>query len=653
MKPSPNPVAPLRFLYVEDSEADYELALRSLRKGGLTVEGNRVESPEAFTAALAHGDYDIILTDYNLRGWTGLDVLRIIAKEHGAVHLPVILISGAIGEEKAVECLRAGADDLLLKDSLARLPLAVRRALDERSNREAAHASQQWIEENEERFRLVVEATNDIIWDWDVVSDKAWISPKLKNVMGYEPSVAAHGADWWWAHVHPADREAARRKFELALHGSQDISTNEYRFQRANGEYAAVQIWCKIVRDATGAPQRVVGAVMDVTEQKLLENRLRQAAKMDAIGQLAGGIAHDFNNILGVIMGNLELIELRSQNPPVVQERLASIKIASHRAAELTKQLLNFSRQQVTDQRLLSINDSIREALRFIDRTIEENIRIAPRLDTSVGAVMADPGQIQQVILNLVLNARDAMPQGGEITIETFPAAIDQGQPTHGAVMPAGNYVVIAVSDNGVGMDEATKQHIFEPFFTTKGSNQGTGLGLASVYGIVKQSNGFIWVYSELGKGTTFKVYLPATTQAPALAANPLSATLATGNETILVVEDQAELLDVMVEVLSDCGYKVIQASDYSTAMASLPADLDSINLLITDVVMPGDKIGAQLAMELIEKCPKLKVIFISGYTSDSKNIRQLMGRGAAFLPKPFTPSQLTSKVRQVLDASH
>jgi len=394
-----------------------------------------------------------------------------------------------------------------------------------------------------------------------------------------------------------------------------------------------------VERELEGAARR--------KEHRLVERQLHQMEKFQSLGKLAGGIAHDFNNLLGVIIGYCELLVGSGDLGDVSRERVTEIKKAGDRAATLTRQLLAFSRKQVLEPRVLDLNALVSDMSRMFQRVIGEDIRLATIAASGLGRVLADPGQIEQVLMNLVVNARDAMPQGGKLTIETGNADLDQSYAgAHISVKP-GSYVMLAVSDTGAGMNAVTQKQIFEPFFTTK--EKGTGLGLATVYGIIKQSGGNIWVYSELGMGTTFKVYLPRVNRSESTAHEQVSATVSGGKETILLVEDAASLRTVTAAFLRGGGYHVLEAGGGTEAIAVLEKHKEPIHMLLTDVVMPGMS-GVELAHQLQSRPPGLKVLFISGYTDDALVHHGVLEAGIFILSKPFSRDALLSKVRTVLD---
>jgi two-component system cell cycle sensor histidine kinase/response regulator CckA len=416
-----------------------------------------------------------------------------------------------------------------------------------------------------------------------------------------------------------------------------------------------------LLKDRLG---RLGQAVKNALEQKRLrdeqrqaqksleesERRLRLAQKMEAIGQLAGGVAHDFNNLLTIIMGYGEIMlsTLRSDDP--ARELINEIRKAGDRAASLTRQLLAFSRQQVLEPRVLDLNTIVSDTEKMLRRLIGEDISLTTIMDPALERVKVDPGQMEQIILNLAVNARDAMPQGGKLTIETGNVRLDESYAqAHPEVKP-GRYVLLAVSDTGCGMDEATKAHIFEPFFTTKGPGKGTGLGLATVYGIVKQSGGFIYVYSELGRGTTFKIYLPLVKETASRGKSVAGLRKsASGTETLLLVEDEDAVRALTRHALKMCGYTVLEAGHSDEAIRICKHHEGVIHLLVSDVVMPQMG-GRQLAERLLAMRPKMRVLYLSGYTDDAVVRHGILQAEVAFLQKPFTINALANKVREVLD---
>jgi two-component system cell cycle sensor histidine kinase/response regulator CckA len=405
------------------------------------------------------------------------------------------------------------------------------------------------------------------------------------------------------------------------------------------------------ILDGSGAITHFVAIKTDITERLQLEAQFRQAQKMDSVGQLASGIAHDFNNLLTVINGTSELLLAQVRPDDPVHADVQEIHRAGERASTLTRQLLAFSRQQILEPRVMNFNEAVAGMESLLRRLLGEDIDLVVVPTPGVGNVKADPGQIEQVMTNLAVNARDAMPQGGQLTIETQNVTITEADARrHGVAMAPGPYVRLAVRDSGVGMDEATRAHIFEPFFTTKGPGKGTGLGLSTVYGIVKQSHGFIWVESEVGQGTSFKIYLPRVTEAAGTDRPAKTAVSSSGTETILLVEDNAGLRKLVTRFLAPAGYTVLGAANGEDALRLLERHDAPVHLLLSDVVMPGMS-GRQLAERLAPIRPGMKVLYMSGYTSDTIVRHGVLDAQVPFLNKPFTAAALLRKVREVLDS--
>ena len=444
----------------------------------------------------------------------------------------------------------------------------------------------------------------------------------------------------------PAERERVVQQIRGG--SAQDVDTVIH-----TKEGRARNVLIALERIDIGGTECLLGLIHDVTEPRLLEQQLRQAQKMEAVGRLAGGVAHDFNNLLTVITSYSDLLleELPSEDPK--REDLEQIRKAAEGAAGLTRQLLAFSRQQVLQPRILDLNGVVENTEKLLDRVIGEDIQLATVLAPDLGLVNGDPGQLEQILMNLVVNSRDAMPQGGRLTIETANLNADDAFVRNHPLARPGRYAMLAVTDTGVGMDEETKVHIFEPFFTTKEQGKGTGLGLATVYGIVKQSGGFVWVYSEPGHGTSIKVYLPCAeggAKASAAQGTVTDSGMPRGSETVLIVEDAPAVRAVMRHVLTRQGYTVLEAPDGGEALRLAAEHTGPIQLLLTDLVMPVLG-GRQLTEQLTELRPDTKVLYTSGYTDDAVVRHGLLETGVAFLQKPFAPEVLARKVREVLNA--
>ncbi|HEU0109111.1 MAG TPA: ATP-binding protein, partial [Vicinamibacteria bacterium] len=441
-----------------------------------------------------------------------------------------------------------------------------------------------------------------------------------------------------------------RASFLEGLRRDGKIESLDVELRRADGTPISVIENVVGTFDERGQLAEIKGYILDNTERKKVEDQLRQAQRIDAIGRLAGGVAHDFNNLLGVITGYNEL--LRRHLPPgdASSKYAFEINKAAERAAALTRQLLAFSRKQILQPQVLDLNTVVRDMEKLLHRLIGEDIEFATRTEPTLRTVKADPGQIEQVIMNLAVNARDAMPQGGKLTMETGNVILDAEYVRHHTGAREGQHVMLAVSDTGHGMDAETQARIFEPFFTTKEKGKGTGLGLATVYGIVKQSGGSIWVYSEPGHGATFKVYLPAVDQpVQAQGSEVVESAAPRGSETVLVVEDEETLREIVREALQASGYNVLEARHGAEALRICESHATPIHLVITDIVMPGFG-GRDLGERIRSSRPEIRMLYMSGYTDDTVVRHGVLTAEVAFLQKPFTLDALGRKVRAVLD---
>jgi PAS domain S-box-containing protein len=491
----------------------------------------------------------------------------------------------------------------------------------------------------------IAENSADGIVTTDVRGDITYVSPGMEEILGYrrDEILGRAAADFYRSGIAEADAIMHR------LRGEGRMRNYETALRARDGRWVEVNASLSLLRDAGGAIVGTLGIISDVTDRKKLEQDLLQSQKMEAVGRLAGGIAHDFNNLLTVITGRSELLLERLPPDEPLRRDIELFQKTADRAAGLTRQLLAFSRRQVLQPRVLDLSEVVTGLSGILRRLIGEHVDLVIALDPALGHVRADPGQLEQVIVNLVLNARDAMPLGGRLTIETARVDIDAASPEVPGVSP-GSYVTLAVTDTGIGMDQETRQRAFEPFFTTKEPGKGTGLGLATVYGIVEQSEGKISVASEPGQGTTFRIYLPrvehAVETAPLVAASPESPR---GGGTILLVEDEDPVRDLVLEILEGEGYTVLAARDPGAALLVAERHRGPIHLLLTDVVMPHMS-GRRLAEQLAPLRPEMKVVYISGYADEAIGDHGVVEEGTAFIPKPFTPDGLIAKIRGVLD---
>lgn len=889
---------PLRLLMVEDTPADAELMLASLKRAGYALSFDIVASPAPFQERLQHAEYDLVIADHDLGSWRGLDVLEAL-KESGK-GIPFIVVTGTLGDEAAVEYIKRGAADYVLKNRLNLLPLAVGQTLREKTHRdekarlhekirtakreweltfdsvpdavlifddqcrvrranraateifempfskllgrtcyEVLHGvgqappncphqqllttqrndfeeprlgktfdvtitplrntngtflgcihvlrdisdrqrTEQALRRSEEQLRLLLDSTAEAIYGLDCEGNCTFCNPACLRLLGYRDPQDLLGSnmhnlmhhtradgtrylekdcqiyiafregkgthvvdEMLWRHdgtSFPAEywsypiqkggklvgavvtfldvserksAEAARRESEekyrefienatygifrsnpggafldvnpalvsmlgygskeelLTLNLDRDIYENPtdrisavrtYQFNgRANGievnwkrrdrKSIIVRLCGRALRDQEGQIKYFEVIAEDITEKRTLEEQFRQAQKMEAIGRLAGGVSHDFNNLLGVIIGYSDLLLPTLPAGDLSRHRIEEIKKAGQRAASLTRQLLAFSRKQVLTPKVLDLNAVVGETSKMLLRLLGEDIELITRLSPALDYVKVDPTQIEQVIMNLAINSRDAMPQGGKLVIETANTELDQryGQQRHIEVRP-GNYVLLTVSDTGIGMDEKTQARIFEPFFTTKEMGKGTGLGLATVYGIIKQSGGYIWVYSEVGKGTTFKVYMPRVKET-LKEVHEAPVPLPPGSGTILLVEDEDSLRELNHRLLESMGYTVMEAASGADAIRIAGRCRDPIQLLVTDVVMPGMN-GRELAELLVGEHSQMKVLYVSGHPNDVIAHYATLSPGVAFLQKPFTRDAFAKKIKEVLGAS-
>ncbi|MFZ5453436.1 MAG: PAS domain S-box protein [Thermodesulfobacteriota bacterium] len=514
------------------------------------------------------------------------------------------------------------------------------------------------LRESEEKYRLLVNNIPALVFkgyaDWTV----DFFDSKIEELTGFPKEDFDSRSLKWSDLILPEDLPGTQGVVSAALKGNKSYE-REYRILSKDGKTLWIHEISQIICDASGSFAYISGVFYNISRSKeteealrLSEEQLLQAQKMEAVGRLAGGVAHDFNNLLTGIIGYSELLLRRLEEQDPLRTSVEEIYKAGERASSLIRQLLAFSRKQILQPKRLNLNSVIRDMENLLQRLIGEDIYLVTDLEAGLGMVEADPSQIEQVIINLVVNARDAMPLGGKLTIETANVDLDDSYAHRDVNFQGGPYVMLAVSDNGVGMDEETQAHIFEPFFTTKTGSKGTGLGLSTVYGIVKQSGGYIWVYSEPKWGTTFKIYLPLTTSALELEKNqPEAAAPPRGWENILLVEDEGVVRQMVFDALKDNGYQVYQAENAEEALTFCDQFPGRIHLLLTDVVMPGMS-GRQLAERLVLRYQDLKVLYISGYGENAISHHGVLDPGIAFLAKPFSPSTLVHRVRKVLDMS-
>ncbi|MBZ5513137.1 MAG: PAS domain S-box protein [Acidobacteriia bacterium] len=758
----------LQFLVVEDDEDDFLHIRQLLKKSSGEADVERASTADAAMRMANDHPPDLCIVDYRLGDKDGLEVLRELKNRDAAA--PVIFLTGQGDEEVAVQAMKAGATDYLLKSKLnaQSLAAAVRYALTLSKEHEAVRVARRALYASEQRFRALVENSSDAIALLDALGTIVYVSHSVQRMMGFAPEEMVETCAF--DHIHPEDVESVRRVFSALLKSPGIPLRVEYRRRHKEGTWRVLEstatnrlndpavgaivvnerditerrqaeaefrkLWSAVeqsadivvmtdrngvieyvnpsfetltgytreetvgrtprilksgrqdrafygrmwatllsgkvfrgelvnrkkngelywaektvtpIVDERGQIRNFISNDRDITERRGLEQQLLHSQKMDAVGQLAGGVAHDFNNLLMVISSYAELLSDSIGGNAKAQRQAEEIQKAARRAAGLTQQLLAFSRKQVLAPRIMDLNSVLADIGRMLPRLIGEDIQVEIRPGASLWKVKADPVQIGQVIMNLAVNARDAMPRGGQLVLETSNAHLDDDYARKHVGVSPGEHVMLTVSDTGCGIPADILPHIFEPFFTTKEQDKGTGLGLPTVYGIVKQSGGFIWVYSEVDRGTVFKVYLP---RAEAVADQNQderpTAPPPRGSETILMVEDEEAVRESTCEYLASRGYTVLQGKDGADALHVLEHFAGKIHLLITDVIMPGMS-GAELGMRVRELRPGTKVIYISGYTESTVGHHGVEAT-SGFLPKPFTLTALAGKVREVLD---
>ena len=519
------------------------------------------------------------------------------------------------------------------------------RDLSQREQAEKARA------EAEAKYRTLVEQVNAITYIAEIGINGKWyyVSPQVESILGYTGEEWLAIAHDWANLIHPDDVATVIAAEEASRKG--EPFQAEFRIKRKDGKEVWLNDTAVVVQGSNLHPV-MEGIIVDITERKVLETQLQQSRKMEAVGRLAGGIAHDFNNLLTIITGYTDLALSRPAVPLELRSDIERVENAAARAAALVRQLLAFSRKQVLQPKTLDLNAIVVNMDKLLRRLIDDNIEMITRVRDDLGKVKADPAQVEQVIMNLVVNARDAMPSGGRLLLETCNVDLNAAYADEHVSVKPGRYVMLAVSDTGVGMAAETVAHIFEPFYTTKESGRGTGLGLSTVYGIVKQSGGYIWVYSEPGKGSTFKVYLPRVEeQVDEEAPRPAPFGEQRGTETVLLVEDEEPVRDLVETILSKQGYEVIVALDPRHAEEIARKFSGEIHLLLTDVVMPGTS-GRELAARISAIRPEMHVLYMSGYTENVITSGGMLEHGLAFLQKPFSPGVLVQRIREVLSHS-
>jgi PAS domain S-box-containing protein len=765
---------PWQLLLADDNANDAELCVREIKRSGLPVHIEVVLTRDDFARKLQTQVVDIVISDYRMNGWTGMDALEIVKKT--CPDVPLILVTGTLGDELAVECIKKGATDYVLKHQLGRLPLALRRASQETILRQAEKGALDALRESEEHYRILVENAPEAILVCDVdrqqfidcnknaarlygvareellrhgpadLAPAQQASGQASRVVAYkaiQQALAGQMPSFEYAIRRPDGREVpceihlialpskgqrlvrasiiditerkeaerALRESEARYRGLVNNATYGVYWEKPDGSLiyanpALVQmlgydtaealisagntraLYCDAAKravvfegyasqqriDAVAEWKRRDGRVItvrmqgrrattseendewievmveDVTERIALETQLQQSQKFEAIGQLAGGIAHDFNNMIGAILGWADMGIEETQGDSKLRRYFEKIRQQGRRAASLTRQLLAFARRQILEPRDISFNQSVTECLSLLEKVIRSDIVVRISLSPDLPIVRADPTQLEQVLMNLCINAQDAMPEGGSLAVETSTVHFDEDACKLQPLAHPGDFVMLSVTDSGTGMDSATLDRIFEPFYTTKELGKGTGLGLATVYGIVRQHGGFVHVYSEVGTGSTFRVYIPASNaRAASREKRDDSVPVQGGTETLLLVEDHEGLRELAIETLSKLGYKVIAAADGEQAIGEFGKHHDVIQLALLDLVLPKLN-GPEIYDRIHAQRPDLPAVFATGYSADFAMLHKIQQQGLPVLQKPYTAHDLARKVREALD---
>ncbi|RJX25960.1 MAG: response regulator [Desulfurivibrio sp.] len=637
---------PVRVLIVDD-----ELLLRKTMEDILKQRGFAplaVATGQQALEELGRREYPVVLLDLRLEDMPGLEVLRQIRERWADTQC--ILLTGHASQDSAIEAVNLGAYSYVTKPcDMEQLLLTIR------------HAGEKWLmagslRRSEARYRRLHESMRDAFVVVDMEGRLLEWNKAYRSMLGYTDAELLRMTYMdltppaWWT------MEKQIVEGQILPFGFSDVYEKEYR--RRDGSIFPVELRTYLLQEQDGRPSGMWAIVRDISqrrkdeeERRRLEEQLRQAQKLEAIGRLAGGVAHDFNNLLSAILGYGELLLLDINKEHPFYEPLQQIYQAGMRARDLTRQLLAFSRKQLLAMQVVDINNVVKGFEKLLGRVIGEDVALQLQLLAQSLPVMADTSQLEQVLMNLAINARDAMPEGGTLSIETSRVILDEHYADQRFSVTPGNYVLIAVSDSGCGMDSDTMALIFEPFFTTKTRDKGTGLGLATSYGIIKQHGGYIWVYSEPGRGTTFKIYLPlASATADMRKSHGPEPSDLRGNETILLAEDDQQMRNLTRIILMRQGYTVLVAENGQAALALLDHYQGPLHLLLTDVVMPGMN-GKELSDRISARRPGVKVLFMSGYSGNVIAHRGVLDEGVNFIAKPFSAQTVAVKIREVLEA--
>jgi PAS domain S-box-containing protein len=638
----------LQILVLEDEAAHAEAIRRALKNNGMAGADIRIAGTmREYMEYVASLTPDIALVDMNLPDGRAVDILT-VPPEDGS--FPILIMTSYGDEQTAVEALKSGALDYLIKspEAFAAMPITLTRVLREWDLLQERKRVAEMMQAAEVRFRSYFEL--GLIGLAETSPEKGWIrvNDALCSMLGYSEEELLHTT--WEKLTYPEDLPADLAQFERMFSGDQDGYTLGKRFVRKDGAIVHTILSVRCIRRPDRSIDYMVASLQDITNFKHLEEQLLHSQKMEAVGQLAGGVAHDLNNILTVIYGYCSVLQMKIGKEAPFRSDIDQIYAAAERAANLTRSLLAFSRKQIMSPKTINLNEVVTNVVKLLSRIIGEDIELITVLTETPLNIFADRGQVEQVLMNLAANARDAMPDGGKLTIETKIEDIDEGFIQSHGYGTAGEFIVISVSDTGKGMDAETSYRIFEPFFTTKEVGQGTGLGLSIVYGVVKQHNGYINVSSKAGHGTTFNIYLPRVYEEGVDDVDkPESDYPLKGNETLLVAEDDPSIREFAQLILRKYGYKVILAQDGADAVEKFKANIDKIDIIILDMIMPG-KSGREAYEEIRKVRSDVKVLFMSGYSPDLLQNKGFLDTGEEVLIKPVLPLELIRKIRAALD---
>jgi len=657
---------PIKVLLIEDNPGDAELIRTMLAEArGMSFEAEWRDCLSDGLKRVSEGGIDVVLLDLGLPDSAGLETLRRLHIASPPTQV-VVVVSGQAEEEMAFQALQEGAQDYLIKGRVdsSVLVRSIRYAMERSQALEALHRAHSELEDrvrertaellqtnealrdSQSLLQAIIDNSNAVIFTKDVNGRYVLINRRFEQLFHVSRVKAVGMTDY---DLFPKECADAFRAFDQRVLASGKVTETEELVPHDDGLHSYIAIKAPLF-DKAGSPYAICGIATDITEWKRLQEQLRQSQKMEAIGRLAGGVAHDFNNLLAIIIGYSELLRAELSNHPALLDKAEQITKAAGQAAAVTRKLLTFSRRDMPQLQPIHLNELVRDLEKILRSVASENIELNIQLGSGVGLIRSEPSQIEQVILNLVINACDAMPQGGKLTLRTESQFLDE-EPARMGNVQSGQYVHLTVTDTGYGMDMETQARIFEPFFTTKAEGKGTGLGLATAYGTVRQAGGVITVQSQLGEGTTFHVHLPQIQVSGVDESRPPAPASAGGSETILLVEDQDQLRALISEVLRKSGYVVLQARHGQDALDLSRDYTEPIHLMITDVVMPQMG-GRELAQAIAPEHPDMKVLYMSGYPDDTITQEEISSSCLEFIPKPFAPDTLVQKVREVLLSS-